>query len=52
LVQTAGNTLTVTLPISFKPAFSGFKAVWLAAQTMAGATSAWQALGAELIPAQ
>ena len=52
-VQTSGNTLTVTLPIAFKPAFAGFKGVWLAAQTMGGAqTSPWQALGAEVVPGQ
>ena len=47
-----GNTLTVTLPITFKPAFTGFKGVWLAAQTLAAQTSAWQALGAEALPGQ
>jgi hypothetical protein len=52
-VQTAGSTLTVTLPVTFKPAFAGFKGVWMAAQTMGGAqTSPWQALGAEAVPAQ
>jgi predicted heme/steroid binding protein len=53
LMQTNGNTLTLTLPITFKSSFAGFKGVWMAAQTMGGAqTSAWQALGAEAIPAQ
>ena len=33
--------------------WSGFKGVWLAAQTMGGAqTSPWQAFGAEVVPAQ
>jgi len=51
-VQSSGNTLTVTLAITFKPAFAGFKGVWLAAQTLnAVATSPWQSLGAEVIPA-
>ena len=50
-MQTSGNTLTVTLPITFNTAFAGFKGVWLAAQTMGGAqTSPWQALGAEVVP--
>ena len=49
-VQASGNTLSVTLAITFKPAFSGFKAVWMAAQTLAGVTSLWQALGAEVLP--
>jgi len=49
--QTSGNTLTVTLPISFTAAFAGFKDVWLAGQTMGGAqTSPWQALGALAVP--
>jgi len=48
-VQSNGNVLT--LPITFKPAFVGFKGVWLAAQTLGAAqTSAWQALGAEVLP--
>ena len=52
-VQTSGNTLIVTLPITFKTSFAGFKGVWLAAQTLGGAqTSPWQALGAEVVPAQ
>jgi len=52
-VQANGSTLTVTLPITFKPAFAGFKGVWLAAQTMGAAeTSAWQALGAWVVPGQ
>jgi hypothetical protein len=52
-IQTNGNTLAVTLPVTFTPAFAGFKGVWLAAQTMNGAqTSAWQALGAWSVPVQ
>jgi hypothetical protein len=51
-VQTSGNTLTVTLPITFKPAFAGFKAVWMAAYTVDAHVSPWQALGAEAVPAQ
>ena len=51
-VQSSGNTLTVTLPITFKTAFAGFKGVWMAAYTLSGAVSPWQALGAEVVPAQ
>jgi uncharacterized repeat protein (TIGR01451 family) len=51
-VQAAGNTLTLSLPISFKSSFAGFKGAWLAAQTTGGAqTSAWQAMGAWTLPA-
>ena len=53
LVETNGNTLTVKLPIAFKPAFAGFKGVWLAAQTMGAVeTCDWQALGAWAVPGQ
>jgi len=53
VVQSNGNTLSLTLPIAFKPALAAFKGVWLAAQTMnAAQTSAWQILGAEALPAQ
>ena len=48
--QISGNTLTLTLPITFKQAFAGFKGVWLAAQTLAGVVSDWQVLGALDIP--
>ena len=52
-VQTTGNTLKLTLPITFNPFFAGFKGVWMAAQTLNGAqTSPWQALGAWVVPAQ
>jgi hypothetical protein len=51
-VTSNGNTLTVTLPVTFKASFAGYKAVWLAAQTLGGAQiSAWQALGAWSVPA-
>jgi len=53
VVQSNGNTPSLTLPIAFKPASAGFKGLWLAAQTMnADQTSAWQILGAEALPAQ
>jgi hypothetical protein len=52
-VRANGNTLSVTLPVAFKTSFAGFKGVWLAAQTLnAAKTSAWQALGAEIVPSQ
>jgi hypothetical protein len=51
-VQTDGNTLSVTLPITFRAALAGYKAVWMAASTMGGLKSDWQALGAEAILAQ
>ena len=51
-VQASGTTLTVSLPITFNAVFAGFKGVWLAAQTISGVTSPWQALGAEVVPGQ
>jgi hypothetical protein len=40
----AGNTLTLTLPITFKPSFTGSKEIWMSAGgVLAG--SAWQKLG-------
>jgi hypothetical protein len=50
-VQTNGSILSVTLPITFNTGFAGFKGVWLAAYTVSGAVSAWQALGARHVPA-
>jgi len=49
-VTASGNTLTLTLPVTFKTAFAGFKGVWLAAQTLAAQTSPWQALAAWSVP--
>ena len=49
-VQTTGNTLMLSLPITFKPAFAGFRGVWMAAYTLGGAVSPWQALGAWNVP--
>ena len=49
-VQASGSTLTVSLPITFKTAFAGFKGVWMAAYTLSGAVSPWQALGAWDVP--
>ena len=46
----SGNTLTMRLPIAFKPALGGNKGIWLAAETMNLVTSPWQALGAWTVP--
>ena len=42
--------LAVSLPITFKTAFAGYKGVWLAAQTMGAQTSAWKAFGSGRVP--
>jgi len=39
-----GNTLTLTLAITFSPAFAGNQVAYLAAQDLSGADSGWQAL--------
>jgi hypothetical protein len=51
-VQSTGNTLKLTLPITFYAGFNGFQGVWLAAQTQSGQTSPWQALGVWTVPDQ
>lgn len=52
IVQTtSGGTLAVTLPITMK-SFAGPKGIWLAAQTVSGQASAWQALGVWNVPGQ
>jgi hypothetical protein len=50
--QMSGISLSVTLPIAFKPAFAGFKVVWLGAATVDNRVVSWQAFGAEALPAQ
>jgi len=41
----SGNTLTVTLNLSFTAGFGGNKVVYLAARDVGGGNSGWQALG-------
>ena len=48
--STIENQLTLNLNIAFKPAFTGPKVVWMAAGTLSGVTSPWQALGAWRAP--
>ncbi|HYW48037.1 MAG TPA: hypothetical protein VE959_34555 [Bryobacteraceae bacterium] len=49
LVAGSGNTLTLTLPITFTPAFAGNKVVYLSAQD-ASSNTGWQALGTWTVP--
>jgi len=46
----SGNTLALTLSLTFSPAFSGSKLIWLAARDIAGNTSGWQPLGTWTVP--
>ncbi|HEY2014783.1 MAG TPA: hypothetical protein VGH38_14845, partial [Bryobacteraceae bacterium] len=48
--QVSGKTLTLTLPITFKTSFAGYKAAWMAASTLDAHISLWQALGAQTVP--
>jgi len=49
-VNGSGNTLTLTLAITFSASFAGNKIVYLAAQDNAGNNSGWQALGTWGVP--
>jgi hypothetical protein len=50
VVQNGAQTI-MNLNVSFKPAFSGPKGVWLANQTLGGAaTSPWEVLGNWIVP--
>jgi hypothetical protein len=49
-ISGSGNTLIVTLAITFKSAFAGNKVIYLAAQDAGGANSGWQALGTCGVP--
>jgi len=51
-VQVNGDTLKVTLPITFKTPFAGSKGVWMAAQTVTAQTSPWQIIGQWSVPGQ
>jgi len=51
-VTKTGGRLVVNLNITFKTAFAGPKAIWLAMQTLAAQTSAWKVAGAWQVPAQ
>ncbi|MBI1791946.1 MAG: hypothetical protein HYR60_30840, partial [Acidobacteria bacterium] len=46
----SGNLLTVSLPITFKPGFSGAKNLYLAALDSLSSFSGWQALGTWTVP--
>jgi len=48
-VAATGNTLTLTLPITFKPAFAGNQLFFLAARN-ATMNSGWQAVGLVAVP--
>jgi glucose/arabinose dehydrogenase len=45
-----GNTLTVNLPVTFKPAFAGFKWIFMYASGISGPNSDWQIRGSWTAP--
>ncbi len=47
---TVGNTLTLTLNITYKPGFAPSFGVWTAANTLSGLTSPWKIVGARKNP--
>lgn len=46
----SGDTLTLTLPLTFQPAFAGAKNVYLHANDTSGAKSGWPQLGTWVVP--
>jgi hypothetical protein len=45
-----GNTLTLTLPVTFSPGFAGNRIVFAAARNNSGGNSGWQAVGTSTVP--
>ena len=46
-----GNTLTLTLPMTFRPAYAGAKNIYLYAADISGSNSGWQQPGTWTVPA-
>lgn len=46
----SGNTLTLAINITFRPAFSGSQVVYLAARDIAGNNSGWSTMGFHVVP--
>jgi hypothetical protein len=49
-VSLTGNSLMLTLNLSFSPSFAGNKVIYLAARDVQGGNSGWQALGTQGVP--
>ena len=52
VVSRTGNTLSLSLNVTYKPAFSGAKIIWTAASTLSNIISQWKASGAWQVPNQ
>ncbi len=50
-VVSSGNTLTLNLPMTFKPLYAGVKNVYLSAVDVSGTSSTWQELGSWTVTA-
>jgi hypothetical protein len=50
VVAGSGNTLTLTLPLTFKTSFAGNKVLYLAARDVSSNNTDWQALGVWAVP--
>jgi hypothetical protein len=49
-VALSGNTLTLSLPMTFQPSYAGSKNAYLYALDVSGSQSGWQQLGAWTVP--
>lgn len=49
-VQEVGNSLILTVNLSFQPTFTGRKAIYMAASDTLNANSGWQAMGQRTLP--
>jgi hypothetical protein len=49
-VLKAGNTLTLTLSISFKTAFKGNRLIFMAAASLLPQNTGWQSVGSVTVP--
>jgi hypothetical protein len=50
VVNRSGDTLSISLNVTFKNGFSGPKVIWTAASTLGNVVSPWRAAGAWLLP--
>lgn len=50
VVNRSGDTLSLSLNVTFKAGFNGPKVIWTAASTLANVVSPWRAAGAWLLP--
>ncbi len=46
----SGNSLTLTLAVSYAASFRGSRVIYTAAQSVSNVTSGWQTMGAALVP--